>query len=127
MSANVGSQGCALCPDRQFSNIEGGTTCETCGARGVSCKAGVARLENGYWRPGGADAADFDSATMRNVFPCFNNQACLLGPDNATVECNEYLGYVKGGADNPKMAAFGDVVLDMARRAAELVRTTGLS
>jgi aminoglycoside phosphotransferase (APT) family kinase protein len=37
-----------------------------------------------------------------------------------------YARYVKGGADNPKMAAFGDVVLDMARRAATLARTTRL-
>ena len=37
-----------------------------------------------------------------------------------------YARYVKGGADNPKMAAFGDVVLDMARKAAELARTTRL-
>ena len=37
-----------------------------------------------------------------------------------------YARYVKGGADNPKMAAFGDVVLDMARKAAELARTTSL-
>lgn len=31
-----------------------------------------------------------------------------------------YARFVQGDADNPKMAAFGDVVLDMARRAAEL-------
>jgi aminoglycoside phosphotransferase (APT) family kinase protein len=37
-----------------------------------------------------------------------------------------YARYVKGGADNPKMAAFGDVVLDMARKAEELSRTTRL-
>ncbi len=37
-----------------------------------------------------------------------------------------YARYVQGGADNPKMAAFGDVVLDMARKAAELVCTTRL-
>ncbi len=37
-----------------------------------------------------------------------------------------YARYVQGGADNPKMAAFGDVVLDMARKAAELARTTRL-
>ena len=37
-----------------------------------------------------------------------------------------YARYVQGGADNPKMAAFGDVVLDMARKAAELARTTPL-
>jgi aminoglycoside phosphotransferase (APT) family kinase protein len=37
-----------------------------------------------------------------------------------------YARYVRGGADNPKMAAFGDVVLDMARKAAELARTTRL-
>jgi hypothetical protein len=37
-----------------------------------------------------------------------------------------YARYVKGGADNPKMAQFGDVVLDMARKAAELARTTPL-
>ena len=37
-----------------------------------------------------------------------------------------YARYVKGGADNPKIAAFGDVVLDMARKAAELARTTRL-
>ena len=37
-----------------------------------------------------------------------------------------YARYVQGGADNPKMQMFGDVVLDMARRAAELTRTTSL-
>lgn len=37
-----------------------------------------------------------------------------------------YARYVKGGADNPKMAMFGDVVLDMAAKAAELVATTKL-
>jgi aminoglycoside phosphotransferase (APT) family kinase protein len=37
-----------------------------------------------------------------------------------------YARYVKGGADNPKMEAFGPVVLDMARRAAELARTSTL-
>jgi aminoglycoside phosphotransferase (APT) family kinase protein len=37
-----------------------------------------------------------------------------------------YARFVKGGADNPKMAAFGDVVLDMARKAAELARATRL-
>lgn len=35
-----------------------------------------------------------------------------------------YARYVQGGADNPQMQAYGDVVLDMARRAAELARTT---
>ncbi|MCH8891600.1 MAG: hypothetical protein IH827_11075 [Myxococcales bacterium] len=38
-----------------------------------------------------------------------------------------YARYVKGGADNPKMESFGDVVLDMGRRAAELARTTKLN
>ncbi|GIW42392.1 MAG: acyl-CoA dehydrogenase [Candidatus Binatia bacterium] len=37
-----------------------------------------------------------------------------------------YARYVQGGADNPKMAAFGDVVLQMARRAAELARSSKL-
>ncbi len=37
-----------------------------------------------------------------------------------------YARYVQGGADNPKMELFGDVVLDMARKAAELSRTTRL-
>ncbi len=37
-----------------------------------------------------------------------------------------YARYVKGEADNPRMAFFGDVVLDMARRAAELARTSVL-
>jgi aminoglycoside phosphotransferase (APT) family kinase protein len=37
-----------------------------------------------------------------------------------------YARYVKGGADNPKMAAFGDVVVDMASKAADLARTTRL-
>ena len=37
-----------------------------------------------------------------------------------------YARYVQGGADNPKMEMFGDVVLDMARKAAELARTTTL-
>jgi len=38
-----------------------------------------------------------------------------------------YARYVQGGADNPKMASFGEVVLDMARRAAELSRTSKLA
>jgi aminoglycoside phosphotransferase (APT) family kinase protein len=37
-----------------------------------------------------------------------------------------YARFVQGGADNPKMEMFGNVVLDMARKAAELVRTTKL-
>jgi len=37
-----------------------------------------------------------------------------------------YARYVAGGADNPKMAMFGDVVLDMMRKAAELARSTTL-
>ena len=38
-----------------------------------------------------------------------------------------YARYVQGGADNPKMASFGQVVLDMARRAEELARTSQLA
>ena len=34
-----------------------------------------------------------------------------------------YARYVKGGADNPKMEMFGAVVLEMARKAADLART----
>jgi aminoglycoside phosphotransferase (APT) family kinase protein len=37
-----------------------------------------------------------------------------------------YARFVKGGADNPKMQAFGEVVLDMANRAALLARTSRL-
>ena len=37
-----------------------------------------------------------------------------------------YARYVQGGADNPKMQMFGAVVLDMARKAGELARTTRL-
>ncbi len=37
-----------------------------------------------------------------------------------------YARYVAGGADNPKMEAFGPVVLDMAEAAAELASTTTL-
>ena len=37
-----------------------------------------------------------------------------------------YARFVQGGADNPKMAAFGDVVLDMASKAAELAASTPL-
>ena len=37
-----------------------------------------------------------------------------------------YARFVAGEADNPKMQSFGNVVLDMARRAAELARTTRL-
>jgi len=37
-----------------------------------------------------------------------------------------YARYVSGGSDNPKMASFGQVVLDMARRAAELAATSKL-
>ncbi|GAB5450207.1 MAG: phosphotransferase family protein [Halioglobus sp.] len=38
-----------------------------------------------------------------------------------------YARYVQGGADNPKMAMFGDVVLDMAARAAELSKRSELA
>jgi hypothetical protein len=38
-----------------------------------------------------------------------------------------YARYVQGGADNPKMASFGAVVLDMARRAAELAARAKLA
>lgn len=38
-----------------------------------------------------------------------------------------YARYVEGGADNPKMESFGDVVLDMGRRAAELAQTSKLN
>ena len=44
--------------------------------------------------------------------------ACVLEPG--------YARYMQGNADNPKMEAFGDVVLDMARNAAELAETTAL-
>jgi aminoglycoside phosphotransferase (APT) family kinase protein len=37
-----------------------------------------------------------------------------------------YARYVEGGADNPKMEAFGPIVLDMMANAAELARTTAL-
>lgn len=37
-----------------------------------------------------------------------------------------YARYVQGGADNPKMAMFGDVVLDMAARAKQLAETSTL-
>jgi len=37
-----------------------------------------------------------------------------------------YARYVQGGADNPKMESFGQVVLDMARRGAELARESTL-
>lgn len=37
-----------------------------------------------------------------------------------------YARYRQGGADNPRMDAFGGVVLEMARKAAELARTTRL-
>jgi hypothetical protein len=33
---------------------------------------------------------------------------------------------VKGEADNPKTAAFGEIVLDMAAKAAKLARSTTL-
>lgn len=38
-----------------------------------------------------------------------------------------YARFVKGDADNPKVEAFGPVVLDSAAKAAELARTTSLS
>ncbi len=37
-----------------------------------------------------------------------------------------YARYVQGGADNPKMAQFGDVVLDMADQARQLARRSSL-
>jgi len=37
-----------------------------------------------------------------------------------------YARFVAGGADNPKMASFGDVVLNMATNAAALAETTPL-
>ena len=38
-----------------------------------------------------------------------------------------YARFVQGGADNPKMEMFGAVVLDMARKAAELAQATRLT
>ena len=38
-----------------------------------------------------------------------------------------YARYVQGGADNPKMAYFGDVVLNLAKKAAELSRESTLN
>jgi len=38
-----------------------------------------------------------------------------------------YARVVQGTADNPKMAAFGDVVLSLAERAADLARTSTLA
>jgi hypothetical protein len=38
-----------------------------------------------------------------------------------------YARVVKGEADNPKMEAFGDVVLSLAEKAAELAGTSTLS
>jgi aminoglycoside phosphotransferase (APT) family kinase protein len=38
-----------------------------------------------------------------------------------------YARFVQGAADNPKMEAFGAIVLDMAARAAQLARTTTLT
>jgi aminoglycoside phosphotransferase (APT) family kinase protein len=37
-----------------------------------------------------------------------------------------YARYVAGGADNPKMEAFGPIVLDMMSKAADLARATAL-
>lgn len=37
-----------------------------------------------------------------------------------------YARYQKGGADNPKMRAFGDIVLEMAQQAADLARNSRL-
>ena len=51
-------------------------------------------------------------------------------PAAVTARVREVFGgehYVwDGGADNPKMALFGDIVLDLARKAGELARTTRL-
>jgi aminoglycoside phosphotransferase (APT) family kinase protein len=37
-----------------------------------------------------------------------------------------YARYVEGGADNPRMEAFGPIVLDMMQKAADLAETTDL-
>jgi hypothetical protein len=37
-----------------------------------------------------------------------------------------YARYVTGGADNPRMEAFGPIVLEMMENAAQLAQTTSL-
>jgi len=100
-----GTAACTVCQEDQFSNIEGGTKCNVCPARGVTCtNDGIARLDElpdaagatKYWRQGGADAPSFDASTK--VYKCFNDEgACLLANDNRAVVCNAAKGYVKGG------------------------------
>ena len=70
------------------------------------------RALRAHQRPAGVDEMDYYVILAR-----FKMAVVLEGG---------YARFVKGGADNPKMEIFGDVVLDMARKAAELARTTGL-
>jgi len=65
-----------------------------------------------YSRVSGRSTDDIDYYVVLARF----KMACVLE--------GGYARYRKGGADNPKMAMFGDVVLDMARRAGELARST---
>ena len=77
--------------------------------------AGVDHREEACRRAGAA--APLDAIDYYVVLARFK-MACVLE--------GGYARYVKGGADNPKMASFGQVVLDMARRAAELAATSKL-
>ena len=97
--------------------------------RGVACEVfgfvrsvGRARLPERL--PGQIDRSEIgrwtevrDGSRLYVVLARFK-MACVLE--------GGYARYMKGGADNPKMESFGEVVLDMGRRAAELARTSKL-
>jgi aminoglycoside phosphotransferase (APT) family kinase protein len=74
-----------------------------------------AELMERYAKRSGLDLAAIDYYVVLARF----KMACVLE--------GGYARYVQGGADNPKMAAFGQVVLDMARRAAELAGASKLA
>jgi aminoglycoside phosphotransferase (APT) family kinase protein len=58
-----------------------------------------------------------DDIDYYQVLACFKNAIVLEGG---------YARYVSGRADNPKMAAFGDMVLEMAALAARIARQSSL-
>lgn len=73
-----------------------------------------AELIERYAKASGLDVSAMDYYVVLARF----KMACVLEAG--------YARYVQGGADNPKMAMFGDVVLDMGRKAAELAARSPL-
>ena len=76
--------------------------------------------------PSRAELLDYYSAESGRPTDDIDYYVILARFKLAVVLEGGYARVVKGTADNPKMEAFGDVVLNLAQRAADLATTTSL-